>query len=216
MNSGLLQQVLAGEAPPLLPITVEQLHRMQAEGILAPDESIELIDGTLVRKDRSFASEGPMVHNPGHAGAVSHIYRVLDRRVEPHGCHARCQLPVTLDGENEPEPDVKVVDGEPEAYCQRHPTPSEVRLALEVSHSSLDYDRTIKLGLFARARIPRYWIVNLVDRQIEAFWSPQAGTAGYAEHAIYKSGDLLTLDLPDGVIQIPFDELLPARFCDVG
>jgi hypothetical protein len=207
-----LQQVLAGEAPPLFSLSVEQFHRMQSQGILTPAQPVELIDGMLVRKDRSFRGENAMVHNPGHAGAVSHIHRVLDRRVEPHGCHARSQLPVTLDDDNEPEPDVKVVDGDAAAYWHRHPTPADVRLTGEVSHSTLEYDRTVKLRLFARAGIPRYWIVNLVDHQIEAFWSPIPEQGVYAEHEVCTSGDMLTLDLPDGPLQIAFDDLLPARF----
>jgi hypothetical protein len=212
VNTELLQQVLSGEAPPLFSISVEQLHRMQREGILTPAQPVELIDGILVRKDRSFRGEGPMVHNPGHAGAVSHVHRVLDRRVEPHGCHARSQLPVTLDEGNEPEPDVKVVDGDAATYWVRHPTPADVRLAVEVSHSSLEYDRTVKLLLFATAGIPRYWIINLVDHQIEAFWSPVPDQGIYAEHAAYTSGDVLKFDLPSGEVQVAFNELLPARF----
>jgi hypothetical protein len=212
LNTGLLQHVLSGDAPPLFPLSVEQLHRMQTMGILPPEQPVELIDGILVRKDRSFRGDDPMVHNPGHAGAVSHIQRVLDRRAEPLGCHARSQLPLTLDADNEPEPDVKVVDGDASSYWLRHPTPADVRLVVEVAHTTLEYDRTVKLRLFARAGIVRYWIVNLVDHQIEAFWSPLSDQATYQERAIFKSGDVLTLELPRGPSEIAFDDLLPVRF----
>jgi hypothetical protein len=212
MNSELLQQMASGEAPPLLPLTVAQFHRMQTQGILAPEEQVELIEGALVRKDRSFRGGKCMMHNPGHAGAVSHVHRVLDRLSEPHGCHARSQLPVTLDDENEPEPDVKVVEGDASAYCLRHPIPAEVRLVVEVSHSSLEFDRTTKLRMYARAGIVRYWIVNLVNHQIEAFCSPLPADERYAVPAVYRSGDALNFNLPGGEVQIPFDELLPSRF----
>ncbi len=212
MNTELLQQVVSGEAPPLLPLTVDQFHRMQTQGILTAAEPVELIAGALVRKDRSFRGEDVMMHNPGHAGAVNLVHRVLDRRAEPHACHARSQLPVTLDDDNEPEPDIKVVVGDPSAYWLRHPVPAQVRLVVEVSHSTLEFDRTTKLRLYARANIQRYWIVNLVDHQIEGFWSPLPGEGRYAENAVYSSGDVLTFDLPTAEVQIAFEELLPARF----
>lgn len=209
--NGLLQQVLAGQAPPIFSLSVDQLHRMQEEGILASGEAVELIEGILVRKDRGVQGETEVTHHPLHAAVVGHCYRWLDRRLDGTGCHVRSQLPVTLNRDNEPEPDLTVVVGDPEAYSARHPTPAEVVLLIEVAHSSLQYDRTTKLHLYAAAGIERYWIVDLVARQIEEFSSPtQSGT--YARHAVYRAGSAITWDLPSGPLQIPVDEFLPARF----
>jgi Uma2 family endonuclease len=152
-----------------------------------------------------------MVHNPGHAGAVSHLHRLLDRYAEQHGCHARGQLPLTLDDENEPEPDIAIVLGDPQAYWHGHPGPRHVQLVVEVSHSTLEYDRTTKLQLYASASIPLYWIVNLIDLQVESFWMPVSGNASYAQRSAHGRGDTISLALPGGKVQLTFEDLLPAH-----
>ncbi len=166
MNAPLLEQVVAGRAPEVVPLTVEQYHRMLAEGILREGEPTELIDGILVRKDRSDRGGNPMAHGPRHALTLKRLDRLL-RPAEACGYHLHLQLPVTLAGIQEPEPDVAVVRGSPEDYQGRHPGPQDIGAHIEVSDSTLDYDRTTKQRLDATAGIGLYWIINLPESQIE-------------------------------------------------
>jgi Uma2 family endonuclease len=97
----------------------------------------------------------------------------------------RVQNPVRIPhNESEPERDIAWVDQKD--YSNRHPEPSEIRLIVEVADSSLDDDREYKLAVYAEAAIADYWIVNLVDAQIEVYRNPAGGN--FQDKAIY-SGD---------------------------
>ena len=86
------------------------------------------------------------------------------------GWDVRGQLPVALDQESEPEPDVSVVPGSFRDYPHSHP--ARAGLVVEIADSSLALDRGEKAGLYARARVPEYWIVNLVDHALEVYRDP--------------------------------------------
>ncbi len=87
------------------------------------------------------------------------------------GWHVRSQGPIALDDESEPEPDIAVVSGSRRDYAAAHPT--QPVLLVEVADSSLSFDRRRKGSLYARARVPEYWIVNLIDRVLEVHRNPQ-------------------------------------------
>ena len=120
-------------------------------------EPLELIGGQLIVAEPKGAY---------HSSAVSTAEYAL-RAGLPSGWIVRTQLPVSLDDESEPEPDLVVVPGRPADY--RHAHPERPALAVEVSDSSLHFDRQHKGSLYARAGIEDYWIVNLVDRVVEIF-----------------------------------------------
>src|SRR3989442_7497174 len=82
----------------------------------------------------------------------------------------RTQGPIALDPRSEPEPDVSVVRGSPRDYRDAHPT--SPALVVEVALASLRLDRTRKCRAFARAGVPEYWIVNLLDRALEVHREP--------------------------------------------
>jgi Uma2 family endonuclease len=104
-----------------------------------------------------------------HASAISSADYAL-RAVLPPGWIVRIQSPVSLDDESEPEPDLVVVPGRPTDYRQAHP--ERPALAVEVAEASLEFDRQHKGSLYARAGIPDYWVVNLVDRVLEVHRDP--------------------------------------------
>ena len=104
-----------------------------------------------------------------HAAITTHIARVLGAAFG-RGWHARLRAPLALDDDSEPEPDVAIVSGEPRGYVQHHP--STAALVVEVADSSLRLDRRVKVALYARARLPEYWIVNLVDAAVEVHRDP--------------------------------------------
>lgn len=180
---------------------------MIAAGILRDGEPIELIDGLLVRKDRG--PEGnPMVISTEHSLVVTRLGQ-LDRSVEPFGHHVRVQQPVTLSATSEPEPDASVVRGAATDYSARHPGPEDVAVAIEVAESSLHYDRTTKLRLYAATGVPTYWIVNLPDRQMEAFRVPIPQEERYAHSAVFKRGESVRLELGAQAIEVAVSSILP-------
>jgi Uma2 family endonuclease len=129
-------------------------------GILDEDEPIELLGGEMVVRE---PQAGP------HATAVQLVREALPR-VFGKGWTVRQQLPVALDRESEPEPDVCVVPGRPRDYRRSHPT--RPVLVVEVAHDSLLRDRERKGSLYARAGIADYWIVNLREAVLEVYREP--------------------------------------------
>src|SRR5438309_462410 len=114
-----LHEMSVDDSPPLVRLTVDQYHEMMAKGILHDADPIELIDGIMVRKDRSIRGGDPMTHYPAHAVGVSRLARHW-RRAEDHGYYLRTQLPVTLSATREPEPDLALVRGSEDDYQDRH------------------------------------------------------------------------------------------------
>lgn len=213
MGSGLIEQVASGEAPRLVPLTVEQYHVMLEKGILQDGDPIELVEGLLVRKNRAAAGEDEMTHGTRHALVVTRFLKV-ERTLDPLGCHLRVQLPVTLSPVNEPEPDLAIVKGSPEAFADRHPGPAEVLVLVEVADSSLGYDRGAKLRVYASTRIPVYVIVNIPEQQIECCEEPVPGQGRYGRRTDYRAGETLTLPLaPGSTLPLAVDDVLgsPSR-----
>lgn len=178
-------------------ITVERYHRMIADGVFAENERIELIEGFLVEK---------ALQDPIHAGAIQKANRRL-MRIIPQAWEIRVQSSITL-ARSEPEPDLAIVREDTEGYMSRHPGAADLGIAIEVSNTSLEFDRADKLRIYARAGIPTYWIINVIDGQVEVFERPSG--ADYASSSVYRKGDSVPLTL-DGVVvgSIPADELLP-------
>jgi Uma2 family endonuclease len=136
-----------------------ECDRLIALGIIQEDERLELLAGELVPRDRQ---------SPGHAFAIETLGEAL--RAIGSGSHVRILSAIALDGESEPEPDVSVVPGAIRDY--RDDLPSQPSLLAEVADTSLTFDREHKGSLYARARLPEYWIVNLVDRVFEVYRDP--------------------------------------------
>ena len=142
-------------------INVDQYERLGAAGVL-DGQPVELINGLLVRK---------MVKNPPHVLACEAMRDQLLPLI-PRGWRLTIEAPVRIPDFDEPEPDLAVVRGTREEYKHRHPGPTDLGILIEVADTSLDCDRGEKLLAFARGGVPVYWIVNLVDRQLEIYTSP--------------------------------------------
>jgi Uma2 family endonuclease len=159
---------LAPSRPPPWPparITVDQYQRMIEFGILGEDDAVELLDGVIVQK---------MPRNPPHDSTITRGQRRLLALVGD-GWSVRPQNAITL-ADSQPEPDLAVAVGPDGRYDDHHPRPDELLLVVEVADSSLDRDRNYKLPIYAAASIPVYWIVNLVDRQVEVYTDPTGST----------------------------------------
>ncbi|MBI3268800.1 MAG: Uma2 family endonuclease [Planctomycetes bacterium] len=182
---------------------------MVARGIVPEGAPIELLDGLLVWKDRAARGEAAMSVGPGHQLAVDKLQR-LASRFPRHGCCLRRQAPIRVLPNQEPEPDAAVLQGRPEHYRTRHPEPKDVCLVIEIADSSLERDRTTKLRIYARASIPHYIIVNLVDGQLEVFSTPDADEGRYLERVIRKRGERIGLRAGKGrEVRVPVGALLP-------
>jgi Uma2 family endonuclease len=161
-------------------ITVGEYHRMIEAGILGEDEHVELIAGTLV----AMTPQGSR-----HAVVIQRLTAALVRGVGDE-LAVRPQLPLTLSGDCEPEPDLAVVRAADAPLDGPHP--GRALLVVEVAGDSLRLDRQSKAALYARAGIPEYWIVNLADSAIEAHSDPDPATGVYRSRAVAAPGQTLT------------------------
>ena len=208
MSLTLFDEVQSGTAPPLVPITVDQFQQMIHNGIFQSGDPIELIDGLLVRKDRSARGENLMTHNPRHALLILRLQRLLRGPCESAGWHLRIQLPVKLSDINAPEPDLAVVRGTEEDYGDRHPGPTDLRLVIEVADSSVGTDRSTKQRLYATAGVARYWLVNLPESQVEVYEQPHSTSGKYAHQTILKPPQTVSWNLsPTQCLEINVTDL---------
>ncbi len=142
-----------------------QYERLVDRAVFQPGDRVELVGGQLVVREPQGSP---------HAVAVRLAEDVMRAAFGP-GWEVRAQMPVALDDESEPEPDVAVCAGRPRDYLAGHP--SQPVLLVEVAEASLAFDREHKGSLYARAQVPDYWIVNLVDHVLEVHRdrTPSAG-----------------------------------------
>jgi len=193
----------------LVPLTVDQYHEMMRQGIIPESSQTEVIDGFLVLKDRSKRGEDPMTISSEHRWAVQKLQR-LDIRGQGWNIHVATQQPVNLSPIHEPEPDASIVNGLLDEFRSRTPSAADVLCACEVADSSLAYDRTTKQRLYATAGIPRYLIVNLVDRALELYEEPDVSTGRYARKQVVVPGQACDIELAHGhVLNVAADDLLP-------
>jgi Uma2 family endonuclease len=180
--------------------TVDEYHRLTQQGLLTEDDNLELLEGLLVLK---------LARNPPHDGTIQLVEESLKRGLPPGWC-VRIQSAVTL-AESEPEPDLVVARGNTRAFLNQHPGPADVGLVIEVADSSLPSDRTDKVRIYARNRLPVYWIVNVTDRQVEVYEQPSGPTAApdYGTRHTYHPGDAVPLSLDGQILaSIPVADLL--------
>lgn len=204
----LLQQMAVGIAPGMKSWTTTEYHKLIEQGIIPEGAPIELINGALVYKDRRDAKDDVMPYGPKHASAVYQLTQI-GLRLGQHGCFMLNQMPVILDDTREPEPDGCIVRGTIDSLKVSLPHAADVLLVVEVSASSLEYDRSTKLQMYASSNIPAYWIVNLRQNVIEEYGQPDAKAGIYLFHRDHAVGDTLHINLPSGfVFDVGVDEII--------
>lgn len=147
-------------------LTVDDYHRMAQAGILGEDDRVELIEGRLVEMT-------PI--GSRHAACINALTQILVRAVGDERIVSP-QNPIQLDNYSEPQPDITLLQPRDDRYRPALPTPKDVILIVEVSDSSLAYDRGVKLPLYAAAGIPEAWIVELQSGSIVRHTEPVDGS----------------------------------------
>ncbi len=183
--------------------TRARYERAAELGLLA-DQRVELIGGQIVE----MASKSPR-----HSVANEFVRRALERVFPRAQFTVWTHVPLALSPYDEPEPDAAVVVGRPDDYFDDHPTAEQTLLVVEVSDTTLAYDRGDKADVYAAAGIDDYWIVNLVERVIEVGRRPAPNPASmtewrYVEWRRVAPGETIApLAAPDR--PIPAADLLP-------
>ncbi len=187
--------VLRGVGFPRL-FSREEYYRLAKRGILAPDERTELIYGRIIKRMR------PM----GRPHSVC-IIKTADALEAAFGdaCAVEQQMSLSLGRGLDPLPDIMVLPGRSEDYADA-PLASDVLLLVEVSDTTLRYDRQTKAGMYAAEAIPDYWLVNLRARTLEVRRQPESGE--YLSLSVYHEGEAVTpLATPDAPVRVA--DLLP-------
>ena len=175
----------------LMKLSVARYQKMIEAGILTPDDEVELLENYLVLK---------VTRNPPHDSVLQRMLRPLLRLI-PVKYDLRIQSAITL-ADSQPEPDGAVVLAEPASYQTRHPSAADVALVIEVADSSLLRDRRDKTRIYARAGIPVYWLVNLVNHRVEVYSAPSGPTEepAYGSVQTCQPGDTIPLILDGGEV----------------
>jgi Uma2 family endonuclease len=189
--------------------TTDQYHRMIDLGILPSGSPYELIDGQLVRKDRSKKGDDPTTVGTEYAWTVKTIAK-LDAKLKRLGSHMQTQQPLQLSSDGEPEPDGAIIRGTEDDYRDRLPTNADATCVIEVADSSLQWDRTTKQRLYAAADIPQYVIINLVDRCVEVHTDPQPERGIYGKRIVLQGKGRLELNTAKAkTLNVAVRSLLP-------
>ncbi|MBW4628845.1 MAG: Uma2 family endonuclease [Brasilonema octagenarum HA4186-MV1] len=148
--------------------TIDEYHRLIEMGFLREGDRIELIRGELIQ----MTAKGTP-----HTFCTTRLCRQLDRLLGDRAV-VRCQEPIILPSDSEPEPDAVIARGDEADYLAHHPYPEDILLVVEISDSTLTYDQKTKLALYAEVGISDYWIVNLQARQLERYSQPYQNIQG--------------------------------------
>jgi len=187
---------------PVRKFTVAEYHQLTDLGMLDNGVPVELLEGWIVPK---------MGKNPPHSAVMQLIIEVLGRLLLA-GWRLRIQDPITTQ-DSEPEPDIAVVRGTSRTYINRNPGAKDIAMLIEVSDTSLDRDRGDKFRIYARASIGIYWIVNLVNSQVEVYTEPtgrRTQQPRYRRQTIYGVNDAVPLFIEGKEIgRIAVRDILP-------
>jgi Uma2 family endonuclease len=148
-------------------------------GIFSEDDRVELVCGEVIEMS-------PI--GTRHAACVDAFAELLRDQLG-RSVIVRVQNPIQLDNHSEPQPDISVLKRRDDFYRGGHPKPEDVLLVIEVSDTTLEYDRRVKAPLYARAGVPEVWVVNLVDELVETYADPAGGS--YQDVGSYARGEEL-------------------------
>ena len=176
--------------------TFDDCLRMADTGVLSPAEQVELINGDILVMSPA---------GPRHGAAVDRTAEAMRKRLEGKGI-VRAQGTVVLDTFAAPLPDIALLKPRIDHYAGKNPAAEDIFLIVEVSMSSLEYDTTVKLQLYAITGITEYWVADLENNRLLVYSDP-AGDAYQSIRELHRGDTVAPLLLPD--CRIPVDLLLP-------
>lgn len=181
--------------PTKLCFTVNDYYRMAEAGIFAEDARLELVNGEVIEMT-------PI--GSRHAACVKKLtellYNSLSKKVQ-----IGVQDPILLNDFTEVRPDISLLRRKKDFYAKRHPNANEVYLVIEIADTSITYDRSIKLPLYAQAGIAEIWIIDLQNEVVEISSDPDGGD--FLKKTIYKTGESVRSNIFPELI-IPVNEIL--------
>ncbi len=175
-------------------ISVTEWHKMGEYQIFQPETRLELLEGEIIK----MSPIGFL-----HAECVTHLIHLFVPQVIGVA-KVSVQSPIQLSDFSEPEPDLVLLRPSSQLYQNGHPTPTDILLLIEVSDTTLKYDRQRKMPLYAREGITESWLVNLEAKQVEVYLNPTA--AGYTKiKKATRNDTLIPSQLPQ--VKIPLAEI---------
>jgi Uma2 family endonuclease len=159
-------------------------------GLLAEDARVELIEGEIV--------EMAPIGSP-HGGKVKRLINLLVSLLAGKAIVA-AQDPVILGNHSEPQPDIALLKWRDDYYEKAHPRPKDIFLVIEVSDTTVRYDRDIKIPLYACHGIVEAWLLDIPNHSLEVYRSPQTGK--YQQMTRHTEGQLAPLALPEAVLNV--------------
>ena len=177
---------------------VDDYYAMAEAGILSHDERVELVNGEIVEMSPIGKRHRSSVYALGHLLSL----QLGDQAI------VGVQNAVHLDNCREFQPDVTILRSSDDFYLSDPPGPRDVLLLIEVSDSSLSYDRDVKLSLYAGAGIPEFWIVNIPNGVVEVYTDPSDGE--YRTRRVYAADESVSpTSFPD--VSLPVSRIAPAQ-----
>jgi len=176
--------------------TVDEYYRMAEVGIIGPEDRVELIDGQIIQM-----SPPGIRHVAASHRATTLFTEALGRRVI-----VSVQNPLRLDRFNEPQPDIIILKPQPDFYASRNSGPEDASLVIEISDTSLSYDRKVKIPHYAAKSIPEVWIEDLKHDVLLVYRDPAGGV--YGTNLTLRRGETVS---PSAFSDIVFkvEDLLP-------
>ncbi len=175
--------------------TAQEYHRMAEAGILGEDDRVELVGGELVEMT-------PI--GTRHLACVVALNHLLVEASKGRW-FVSVQNPVRLGERDEPQPDLSLLRRRPSPGAPAPPGPGDVSAVIEVSDTTLSYDRNVKLPLYARSGVPEAWIVDLAGRKVEVHSDP--GPDGYGARRSFAPGERISSRIVEDP-SISVDEVL--------
>ncbi len=179
-----------------------EYQRLSELGFLKASDRIELIRGEIVY----MAAKGV-----AHEVCITRLLRELPKCLKEVAT-TRCQSPITLPPDSQPEPDFAIVKNRSDDYILGHPQPGDILLVIEVSDSSITYDQTVKLPVYAEQGINDYWIFNLLDAVLECYSEPYQslqGTWAYRNKQDYLPNEKVSIPNVPGSDSLSLKKVFP-------
>lgn len=175
--------------------TVGQYHQMIETGILTDRDRVELLQGEII-------SMSPVGRQ--HAACVDRLNELFVLALASRAI-VRVQSPICLSNDSEPQPDITILQRRPDFYRESHPQAQDILALLEVSDTTVEFDRTVKVPLYAADNISEVWVVDLNAEAVHVYHGPSP--TGYQQVQTLHRGKSLAFQASADV-QFTVDQLL--------